>query len=274
MKRCSSISPARRLMKREGRPANSGTCARASRGRTVTERSPSNGSEAAYPGVEPLSKAVSVGPASVRRVGVPLDRSEGGMTRRLPHGAVITRQGAAVSSLYLVTAGAVRLSAVTASGREVVVGLLSRGDLFGEAALLGGPSQVRAQAVGSTCVLAMPVASLRSLLGNHPATAEQLLRLIASRLHRTSVALEDALTADVPGRVAGRLRELAAHHGEPGPAGVRLRVPLTQDELARMVGASRESVNRTVGALSARGVLRSRGGRVTIADPAALDAPG
>jgi CRP-like cAMP-binding protein len=205
------------------------------------------------------------------------DRMQGdrmqGMTRRLSHGAVITRQGASETSLFLVTSGAIRLSAVTASGREVIVGLLCRGDLFGEAALLGEPSRVRAQAVGPTAVLAMPVSSLRSLLECHPATAEQLLRLIASRLHRTSAALEDALTADVPGRVAGRLRELAERHGEPGPAGIRLRVPLTQDELARMVGASREAVNRTVGALSARGVLRSRSGRVTIADPKALAAP-
>lgn len=207
-------------------------------------------------------------------MGVPLDPLQGGVTRRLPHGAVITRQGAAVSSLFLVTSGAVRLSAVTVSGREVVVALLCHGDLFGEAALLGDPSQVRAQAVGPTSVLALPVASLTSLLECQPATAEQLLRLIASRLHRTSAALEDALTADVPGRVVGRLRELVADHGEPGPTGIRLRVPLTQDELARMVGASRESVNRTVGVLSARGVLRSRSGRVTIADPDALDEHG
>ena len=198
---------------------------------------------------------------------------QGGVTRRLPHGAVVTRQGAAVNSLFLVTSGAVRLSAVTEAGREVVVGLLCRGDLFGEAALLGEPSRVRAQAVGPTTVLALPLPSLRSLLGSHPATAEQLLRMIATRLHCTSAALEDALTADVSGRVAGRLRDLAARHGEPGPAGIRLRVPLTQDELARMVGASREAVNRTVGALSARGVLRSSGGRVTIADPNALAAP-
>ena len=210
-------------------------------------------------------------------MGAPLDQRQGGqiqgMTRRLPHGAVITRQGAAVSSLFLVISGAVRLSAVTVSGREIVVGLLCRGDLFGEAALLGDPSLIRAQAVGPTTVLAIPISSLRSTLESHPATAEELLRLIASRLHRTSAALEDALTADVPGRVAGRLRELAQHHGVPGPSGIRLRVPLTQDELARMVGASREAVNRTVGALSARGVVRSRGGRVTIADPNALAAP-
>jgi CRP/FNR family transcriptional regulator, cyclic AMP receptor protein len=203
-------------------------------------------------------------------VEVALDRTEGGVTRRLPHGEVIVRQGDAVSSLFLVTAGAVRLSSVTESGREIVVGLLCRGDLFGESALLGDRSLVRAQAVGPTTLLALPIPSLRATLERNPATAEELLRLIAARLHRTSAALEDAMAADLPSRVIGRLRELADDHGEPGPNGVRLRVPLTQDELARMVGASRESVNRTVGALAARGVVRSGGGRMVITDPDAL----
>ena len=192
------------------------------------------------------------------------------MTRRLPNGEVIVRQGDTVSSLFLVIAGAVRLSSVTASGREIVVGLLCRGDLFGESALLGDPSLVRAQAVGPTTLLALPIPSLRSTLERTPATAEELLRLIAARLHRTSAALEDAMAADLPSRVVGRLRELADDHGVPGPNGVRLRIPLTQDELARMVGASRESVNRTVGALAARGVVRSGGGRIVITDPDAL----
>jgi CRP/FNR family transcriptional regulator, cyclic AMP receptor protein len=203
-------------------------------------------------------------------VGVALDRTEGGVTRRLPHGEVIVRQGDRVSSLFLVTSGAVRLSSVTASGREIVVGLLCRGDLFGESALLGDPSLVRAQAVGPTTVLALPIPSMRAMLERTPATAEELLRLIAARLHRTSAALEDAMAADLPRRVVGRLRELADDHGVPGPHGVRLRIPLTQDELARMVGASRESVNRTIGALVAQGVVRSGGGRFVITDPDAL----
>jgi CRP/FNR family transcriptional regulator, cyclic AMP receptor protein len=200
-------------------------------------------------------------------VRVALDQTEGGVTRRIPHGEVIVRQGEGVTSLFLVTAGAVRLSSVTASGREVVVGLLCGGDLFGESALLGHPSQVHARAVGPTTVLALPLSSLGAILERNPETAEQLLRLIAARLHRTSAALEDALVADVPTRVAGRLRDLATHHGVPGPTGVRLRVPITQDELARMVGASREAVNRSVGALASRGLLRTEGRSVVIRDP-------
>jgi len=193
------------------------------------------------------------------------------VTRRFPHGEVITRQGDALTSLFLVTSGAVRLSSVTGAGREIVVGILCPGDVFGEAALLGGPSPVGARAVGQTQVVALGLEVIRSLVRRQPATAEELLRLIATRLHRTSTALQEALTGDLTSRVVGRLRALVEGHGVVGPSGVRLRVPLTQEELGRMVGASRESVNRTVGALADRGVVWSKPSRFVITDPDVLE---
>ncbi len=201
---------------------------------------------------------------------VPLDLVEAGVTRRFPHGEVVTRQGDSGTALFLVTSGAVRLSSVTVAGREVVVGILSAGEVFGEAALLGGPSPVGARAVGETYVLALPLLAVRTLLERRPPIAEELLRLIATRLHRTSTALQEALAGDVTARVAGRLVELAGGHGIAVPAGIVLGLPLTQGELARMVGASREAVNRTVGALMARGLVRSTASRFLITDVEAL----
>lgn len=195
------------------------------------------------------------------------------MARRFPHGEVILHQGDASTCLFVVTAGVVRLSSVTRTGREVVVGLLCPGDVFGESALLGGVSPVEARAVGRTTLVAVPLASLRSLLQQHPGTAEQLLRLIASRLHRTSTALEEALVEDLPARILGRLRDLAVAHGVREAEGIRLTVPLTQDEIARMVGASRESVSRSFGSLAARGLVRSERRRLLITDPAVHDPP-
>ena len=189
------------------------------------------------------------------------------MARRFPHGEVIVHQGDASACLFLVTVGAVRLSSVTAAGREIVVALLRPGDVFGEAALLGYPSPVEARAVGRTTLVAVPLASLRELIERHPATAEQLLRLVAARLHRTSTALQEALAGDLPTRILGRLRELAAGHGVREPDGVRLSVPITQDELARMVGASRESVSRSVGVLAAKGLVRSERRRLFLTEP-------
>jgi CRP-like cAMP-binding protein len=202
-------------------------------------------------------------------VGIPL-RPSAAVPRRLSHGEVVVRQGDRVTRLFLVASGVVRLSSVTREGRELVVGLLGPGDVFGEAMLLGHPSPVEARVVGTTRILSLSLRDLRDLLRRHPAVSEELLRLIAARLHRTGTALEEALAADVPTRVSRRLGELAADHGVPTPEGVRLRVPLTQEELGRMIGATRETVNRTMGGLVARGLVRTRGRVVVIPDPDAL----
>jgi CRP-like cAMP-binding protein len=205
-------------------------------------------------------------------MGVALGPMADGVARRFPHGEVIARQGEDVRNLYLVTAGAVRLASVTPGGREVVVALLGRGELFGESSLLGESSPVQARAIGRTEVVALHVSRIRAVVERQPGAAEQLLRLVAGRLHRTRTALEEALVCDIPGRVAGRLRDLAADHGVREADGVRLGVPITQDELARMVGVSRETVNRTVGALVARGLVRATPRRLVIPDPDALEA--
>ena len=221
--------------------------------------------------------AMSVADGRVPIVGVPVGKparavraARAGISRRLPHGDVVVRQGDPTACLFLVTAGVVRLSSVTLTGREIVVGLLGPGDLFGESALLGEPSPVEARAVGCAQVVTLPLAHVRHILRHQPGVSEELLRLVADRLHRTSRALEDSLSADLPTRISRRLRELAEAHGVTAPDGVRLRVPLTQEELGRMVGASREAVNRTLGGLAARGLVHAKGGEVLIPDPAAL----
>jgi CRP/FNR family transcriptional regulator len=194
-----------------------------------------------------------------------------GSPRRFPHGQAIVRQGDPASSVCVVLAGAVRLSAVLPSGREVVVGLLGPGEVFGEAALLGGgPSPVEARAVGEAQLVTLTAGSIDAVIRQNPATAAELLRLLAARLHRTSAALEEALAHDVPTRVSRRLVELARTHGVPHPNGVRLALPLTQEDIGRMVGASRESVNKCLGGLVARGLVRIDGRRYVIPDPDAL----
>lgn len=197
----------------------------------------------------------------------------GAAPRRFGHGEVITRQGDPVSALSLVASGVVRLSAVTAAGREVVVGLLGSGQVFGETALVDGgvPSPVEVRSVGGARIVELPASSLRAVMERSPATGEELLRLIAARLHRTSAALEEALAHDVHARVSRRLGVLARDHGERRPGGTWLRVTLTQDELARMVGASRESVNRSLGSLAARGLVRTERRTFVIPDLEALE---
>lgn len=193
-----------------------------------------------------------------------------GSLRRLRHDAVVLRQGEPSGLLFLIRSGLIRLSSVTAEGREVVVALLGAGQVFGESALLGEASPVEARAVGDSQVVAIEAASIALVVRRMPATATELLRLLASRLHQTSGALGHALSSDVSTRVTQRLRELAADHGSPTEDGVRIGVRLTQDELARMVGASREAVNRTLRSLAERDLVRTRGSAVVLPDPEAL----
>ncbi len=195
-----------------------------------------------------------------------------GSPRRIPHGEAIVRQGDAAASVFVVLRGAVRLSAVLPSGREVVVGLLGPGDVFGEAALArDGPSRVTARTMGEVRVSEFPAESLEAVARANPATAAELVRLLAARLHRTSAVLEDALAHDVPTRVSRRLAELARRHGVPHGSAVRVDLPITQEDLGRMVGASRESVNKSIASLARRGLVRTEGRLLVIPDLDALD---
>jgi CRP/FNR family transcriptional regulator, cyclic AMP receptor protein len=193
-----------------------------------------------------------------------------GSARRLPHDAVVVRQGEPSTTLYLVERGAMRLSSVTADGRELVVAVLGSGDVFGEAALLEEPSPVEARTLGETIVVAIDTEALPLVFRQAPGTGAELLRLVASRLHRTERALGDALTSDLATRIVARLRELGERHGVRRDDGVHLTIPLTQDELARMVGASREAVNRSLRSLVRADLVRRGRTGVVLPDPDAL----
>jgi CRP/FNR family transcriptional regulator, cyclic AMP receptor protein len=208
--------------------------------------------------------------ATVRGVGVPAHVVLAGSVRRLPHDTVVVRQDEPSTALFVVERGAMRLSAVTADGRELVVAVLGSGDVFGEAALLEERSPVEARTVGETIVIAFDAGALPIVFREAPATGAELLRLVASRLHRTERALGDALTSDLATRIVTRLHELGERHGVRRSDGVHLTIPLTQDELARMVGASREAVNRSLRGLADADLVRTGRTGVVITDPDAL----
>jgi CRP/FNR family transcriptional regulator len=195
----------------------------------------------------------------------------GALPRRICNGTTLVRQGEPTPCVYVVIRGAVRLSAVLLSGREVVLGILGGGDIFGEAAVLDDPtSPVEARAIATTDVLPVSLPALEAVFARRPATATQVVRMLAARLHRTSAALEDALARDVAARVSRTISDLASRHGASGPDGVRVGLPITQDEIAKIAGTSRESVNRTIASLSARRLVRTDRAGLVVHDLDAL----
>ncbi|MGE5227631.1 MAG: Crp/Fnr family transcriptional regulator, partial [Planctomycetaceae bacterium] len=127
----------------------------------------------------------------------------------------------------------------------------------------------RRLAVELTHISAVALDDLRSVLGE-AATVHLLNDLLAERLRHTSRALAVVLRAGIQQRIASRLCDLATRHGRTVGEGTRLAVRVTQEDLARMTGSSRETVNKTIARFARRGWVTSAGGRYVLRDVGAL----
>jgi len=180
------------------------------------------------------------------------------MTRReVPRGVVLFSEGDPGDRLYIIIEGKIKLGRASGDGRENLLAILGPGEMFGELSLFDpGPRNATATAVADTSLLGVGSDDLATWLNGRPDVARQLLRSLARRLRRTNEALADLVFSDVPGRVAKALLDLSERFGSPTDEGLRVAHDLTQEELAQLVGASRETVNKALADFAARGWLR------------------
>ncbi len=173
---------------------------------------------------------------------------------RVPRGDVIFAEGEPGDRMYVILDGKVKLGQKSVDGRESLLAVLGPGEVFGELSLFDpGPRTATATAVTDVVVIGLGHDNLRPWLAGRPEVAESLLQALAQRLRRTNETLADLVFSDVPGRVAKLLLELADKFGQPGPEGVLVHHDLTQEELAQLVGASRETVNKALADFTQRG---------------------
>ena len=159
---------------------------------------------------------------------------------RLRRGDVIFEKGDPATSLYIVFSGRVAISARAGDGRESVISVLGPGALFGEMSLFdGGVRSAQARALTTAHLISIAFEDVKQVLVHRPDVLWAVVRILARRLRETDEALADAMFLDVTGRTAKRLLALA--DGDD-----HFRMPLTQEELAGMVGASRERVNTAI----------------------------
>ncbi len=185
----------------------------------------------------------------------------------LPRGERLFREGDSGDSLYVITSGKVKLGRASTDGRESLISVLGPGEMFGELSLFDpGPRLTSAVAVSDTALIGLDNDRLRAFIDDHPAVAMQMLAGLARRLRRTNQGMSDLVFTDVPGRVAKALLDLAARFGRPLQDGVRVEHDLTQEELAQLVGASRETVNKALADFVARGWLSLGAKSVTLLD--------
>ena len=182
-------------------------------------------------------------------------------------GQIIFNEGEPGDSLYIVMSGKVKVGRRAADGRENLVVLLGPSELFGELSIFDpGPRTATATAVTDTRLARLRQSALRPWITNRPEIAEQLLRVLARRLRRTNDALADLIFTDVPGRVAKNLLQMAHKFGTREGGALRVTHDLTQEEIAQLVGASRETVNKALADFASRGWLRLEGKSVVILD--------
>jgi CRP-like cAMP-binding protein len=185
----------------------------------------------------------------------------------LSRGDVLFAEGDPGDRLYVVTAGKIKLGRTSVDGRENLLAILGPGEMFGELSLFDpGPRTATATAVTDTTLIGMGHADLEPWLSGRPEVAAQLLRALAQRLRRTNEAMADLVFSDVPGRVAKALLDLAKRFGVEGDEGLRVTHDLTQEELAQLVGASRETVNKALADFQQRGWLRHEARAVVLLD--------
>lgn len=160
--------------------------------------------------------------------------------RSMVRGNVLFREGDMPDALYIVLRGRIAVVNRSADGRESVLALMEPGDLFGEMGMLDDlPRSAGARALESSSVLRVPYEPVVDLLRADPTLLWGVVRLLAGRLRNMDEALADSVFLDVTGRTAKRLLELSDGADE-------FVLPVTQEELAGMVGASRERVNKAL----------------------------
>jgi CRP-like cAMP-binding protein len=182
-------------------------------------------------------------------------------------GQVLFHEGEPGDSLYIVLSGKVKLGRRASDGRENLVAVMGPSDQFGELSLFDpGPRTATAVVVTDGRVARLPKVALQKWVEERPQIAMQLLRVVARRLRRTNTMLADLIFVDVPGRVAKQLLQLAQRFGSVEGGQLRVTHDLTQEELAQLVGASRETVNKALADFAGRGWLRLEGKSVVILD--------
>ena len=186
---------------------------------------------------------------------------------KLGKGTVLFSEGDEGDHLYVIVEGKLKLGTSSGDGRENLLSVLGPGEMFGELSLFDpGPRTATATAVTDVRLLSLGHDKVIPWVTQHPQVALDLLGRLSQRLRRTNEVVGDLVFSDVPGRVAKALIDLGERFGKDTPEGLYVNHDLTQEELAQLVGASRETVNKALADFAGRGWLKLDGRAVLITD--------
>jgi CRP-like cAMP-binding protein len=180
-------------------------------------------------------------------------------------GTIIVSQEELGDALYVIASGRVKVVLYGETGREIILSMLNGGDFFGEMSLLDRqPRSANVVAVDDAELLALDRDAFQNHLASHPSTALGILAEMSRRLRHADEVIGNLALLDVYARVARAIRDLAQKQGEQVEGGLLVRERPTQQEMAGLIGTSRETVSRALNDFTRRGLLEMNGKQILV----------
>jgi CRP/FNR family cyclic AMP-dependent transcriptional regulator len=185
--------------------------------------------------------------------------------KRFAAGDIIYHMEDPADAVYFIRDGMVKISMYFPNGKEMILAILGQYDIFGELLLL--PSERRpnqAEAVMDTTLIVLPERDFQRLLQQQPRIAMKFMQVMTTQLWQAQSRFAEVGAFDAPGRLANLLLRLANDFGVPGERGTVIDLNLTQQDLAKMIGATRETVSHCLARLLEYGAVRRRRAPITV----------
>ena len=192
--------------------------------------------------------------------------------KTFPKKSIIFHEGDRGDTLYILKSGRVKISKITEDGREKTLALMQPGEFFGEMAIFDEqPRSATAEVLDEQAVVyTLAKRDFERLIIEHPTIALKIMRDLTRRIRLVNQQVEDLAFKDVHERVASTLKNLAEVEGRPIGSKVLINLKMTHQDLANMVGSSRETVTRALNRLQDEGIISISHQQITINQPKQL----
>ena len=188
-----------------------------------------------------------------------------------PKGRLLHQPGDVGQTVYLVHRGLVRIYRLAPDGREITYALLGPGETVGEMAMVGDSiHSTFAEVIAEAELTPMARSLFEGLLQRHPELSQSVMATFSARLRRAEDLVDDLVNRDVSARVARTLLSLASDHGRQASKSVVIDLRLPYQEIANMVGSTRETVTRAISQMQQNDWVRFQGGQLHLLDSEAL----
>jgi CRP-like cAMP-binding protein len=186
---------------------------------------------------------------------------------------VIYLPGDRAQGVHFLSSGRIKISKVTRDGKELTLAYRSEGDFFGEPCLLdGGPREEMAEAMDASVTVEIPRDLLDNLLKQDGSAAYKFARALIARRKDLETRVEQLIFKDVGAKLAELLLNLGQEHGISDERGLIVGLKITHQEMANLIGSTRETVSLTLSQFKRKGLIQTEGRRVILADQEGLKA--